>query len=137
MGLFLITGKSQMLYLIIRKVISNFCKTISLFLYCPYVVQFLKNYFQLSLPISRKNSLLCPDQSGFCQFDSCENQLLSTIYDIYANFLDISKVFDKVWHEGLLFKLEHTGISRSLLSLLKSFLSNGFQQVVLNSQSSS
>ena len=55
-----------------------------------------------------KNSLLCPNQSGFCPFDSCENQLLSIIHDIYAsfdqhltlearaNFLDISKAFDKV-----------------------------------------
>ena len=96
-----------------------------------------------------KNSLLCPNQSGFRPFDSCENQLLSIVHDIYANFdqhptlemranfLDISKAFDKVWHEGLLFKLEHIGISGNLLSLLKSFLSNRFQQVVLNGQCSS
>ena len=86
-----------------------------------------------------KNSLLCPNQSGFRPFDSCENQLLSIVHDIYANFdqnptlemranfLDISKAFDKVWHEGLLFKLECIGISGNLLSLLKSFLSNRFQ----------
>ena len=54
-----------------------------------------------------------------------------------ANFLDILKAFDKVRHEGLLFKLEHIGISGNLLSLLKSFLSNRFQQVVLNGQCSS
>ena len=54
-----------------------------------------------------------------------------------ANFLDISKAFDKVWHEGLLFKLEHIGISGNLLNLLKHFLSNRFQQVVLNGQCSS
>ena len=71
-----------------------------------------------------------------------------TIHDIYAsfdqiptlevraNFLDISKAFDKVWHEGLLFKLEHIGISGNLLSLLKSFLNNRFQRVVLNGQCS-
>ena len=53
-----------------------------------------------------------------------------------ANFLDISKAFDKVWHEGLLFKLEHVGISGNLLSLLKSFLNNRFQRVVLNCQCS-
>ena len=86
-----------------------------------------------------KNSLLCPNQSGFRPFDSCENQLLSIVHDIYANFdqhptlemranfLDISKAFDKVWHEGLIFKLELIGISGNLLSLLKSFLSNSFQ----------
>ena len=54
-----------------------------------------------------------------------------------ANFLDISKAFDKVWHDGLLFKLEHIIISGNLLSLLKSYLSNRFQKVVLNGQCSS
>ena len=54
-----------------------------------------------------------------------------------ANFLDILKAFDKVWPEGLLFKLELIGISGNFLSLLKSFLSNRFQQVVLNGQCSS
>ena len=53
-----------------------------------------------------------------------------------ANFLDISKAFDKVWHEGLIFKLEHIGISGNLLSLLKSFLNNWFQRMVLNGQCS-
>ena len=86
-----------------------------------------------------KNNLLCPDQSGFHSFGSCENQLLSVVYDRYANFdqnptlemranfLDILKAFDKVWHEGLLLKLERIGISRNLPSLLESFLNNRFQ----------
>ena len=51
-----------------------------------------------------------------------------------ANFLDISEVFDKVWHEGLIFKLESIGISGNLF---KSFLSNRFQRVVLNGHCSS
>ena len=46
------------------------------------------------------------------------------------------KTFDKVWHEGLLFKPEYTGISTNLLSLLKSFLNNRILRVVLNSQCS-
>ena len=93
-------------------------------------------------------SLLCPHQSGFRSSDSCQSQLLSIVHDIYAsfdqsptlevraNFLDISKAFDKVWHKGLIFKLEHIGISGNLLSLLKSFLNNRFQRVVLNGQCS-
>ena len=96
-----------------------------------------------------ENSFLCSNQSGFCPFNSCENQLLSVVYDIYANFdrhstlavranfLDISKAFDKVSHERLLFKLERIGISGNLLSLLRSCLSNTFQRLVLNGQCSS
>ena len=56
--------------------------------------------------------------------------------EVKANFLDISKAFDKVWQEGLIFKLDHSGTSGNLLSLLKSFLSNRFQRVVLNGQCS-
>ena len=51
-------------------------------------------------------------------------------------FLDMSKAFDKVWHEGLIFKLKSMGISDALLELIKSFLTNRFQRVVLNGQTS-
>ena len=51
-------------------------------------------------------------------------------------FLDMSKVFDKVWHEGLIFKLKSVGISDALLDLIGSFLENRFQRVVLNGQTS-
>ena len=90
-----------------------------------------------------ENNILCPHQSGFRSSDSCQSQLLSIVHGIYANFdqsptlemrenfLNISKAFDKVWHEWLLFKLERVGISGNLLSLLKSFLNNRFQRVVL------
>ena len=51
-------------------------------------------------------------------------------------FLDISKAFDKVWHNGLLFKLSQNGISGNLLDLLSSFLSDRKQRVLLNGQTS-
>ena len=35
--------------------------------------------------------------------------------EVHAVFLDISKTFDKVWHGGLLFKLNQNGINGSLL----------------------
>ena len=47
-------------------------------------------------------------------------------------FLDISKAFDKVWHDGLIFKLKQNGISGSLLKLFKNYLHNKKQRVVLN-----
>ena len=47
-----------------------------------------------------------------------------------AVFLDIPKAFDKVWHEGLLFKIECNGIVSycAVDSLLYSSLSLAFRQ---------
>ena len=90
---------------------------------------------------------ITPNQSGFRPSDSCEYQLLSILHEIYKSFdcnppkdvrgifLDLSKAFDRVWHDGLIYKSNHTGITGNL-KLIESFLSNRFQQVVLNGQSS-
>ena len=55
-------------------------------------------------------------------------------YKIRSIFLDISKASDKVWHQGLIFKLKQNGISRKLFNLIKEFLKNRTQRVVLNGQ---
>ena len=64
-----------------------------------------------------EENLLNSNQSGFRPSDSCINQLLAITHEIFevfdcnpsleirSIFLDISKAFDKVWHEGLLYKL--------------------------------
>ena len=94
------------------------------------------------------NKLFTPSQSGFLPGDSCIAQLLSIIHeiqtafdenppgDVRGIFLDISKAFDKVWHEGLLYKLKTYGIDGQLLSLLENYLKNREQRVVLNGQTS-
>ena len=46
------------------------------------------------------------------------------------------KAFDKVWHQGLIYKLKSVGVSDSLLKLIQSFLTNRFQRVLLNGQTS-
>ena len=51
-------------------------------------------------------------------------------------FLDISKAFDRVWHDGLLFKLKKNNVSGNLFQLIKNFLSGRFQRVLLNGQTS-
>ena len=51
--------------------------------------------------------------------------------------MDISKAFDKVWHEGFIFKLQQNSISNDLLNILSDFLRNRKQRVTLNGQSSS
>ena len=52
-------------------------------------------------------------------------------------YLDSSKAFDRVWHDGLLYKLERCGISGQLLFLVKSFLKDRKQRTILNGQFSS
>ena len=51
--------------------------------------------------------------------------------------MDISKAFDKVWHERIIFKLLQNGISDDLLNILSDFLKNRKRRVMLNGQSSS
>ena len=57
--------------------------------------------------------------------------------EVRSVFLDISKVFDEVWHEGIKFKLQQKGISDDLRNILSDFLRNRNQGVTLNGQSSS
>ena len=46
------------------------------------------------------------------------------------------KAFDIIWLPGWIFKIKSFGISGDLLELIKNFLSNSFQRVVLNGQTS-
>ena len=89
-----------------------------------------------------KNNILTYKNSGIKKRDSTINQLIHLTHLIHKVlddekqiamvFLDISKAFDKVWHDGLLFKLDSIGIKGKLLKLIKSYLGNRKQRVVLN-----
>ena len=95
------------------------------------------------------NDLFTKCQSGFMPGDSCIFQLLSIVREIqssfYCNppvdtraiFLDISKAFDKAWHQGLFFKLKSDGVEGSLFCLLENYLENRKQRVILHGQCSS
>ena len=90
--------------------------------------------------------ILNPDQLCFRLSDSYVDQLIAITYEIFeafdcnprlevrSVFLDISKSFDKVWNEGLLYKLKLVGISGELYNLLENYLSGSFQRVALNGQ---
>ena len=85
---------------------------------------------------------------GFRPGDSITNQLSDLVDEIHqafdstkslevrAVFLDISKAFDKVWHDGLIFKMRQNGRSGKLLKLFQNYLSNRKQHVVLSRFSS-
>ena len=99
----------------------------------------LYSYFQ-------RNRLFTPSLSGSLPGDSCIAQLLSIIHEIqtvfYENptvdvrgvFLDLSKAFDKVWHDGIIFKLKAYGVAGELRVHLENleYLENREQRVFLN-----
>ena len=74
--------------------------------------------------------------------DSTVNQLVSLYHtfclaldggkEVRAVFCDISKAFDRVWHDGLLHKLRRSGISGNLLHWLGDYLRDRKQRVVLS-----
>ena len=125
----------------------------------------LKNYFPISLlPIFSKiferviynslfndfisKKLFTSLQSGFLPGDSCTVQLLLIIHEIQTSFdsnppadvtgvfLDVYLAFDKVWHKGLLYKFKSYRVEGEFPSLLKFYLGDQKQRVVLNGQNS-
>ena len=95
-----------------------------------------------------KNGLLSSKQSDFRPGDSTINQLLAITNEIFSTFncnppldvrsfsLDISKAFDRIWHEGLIFKIRRCGIRGNLVKLLTSFLSERQQRTIINGKCS-
>ena len=49
-------------------------------------------------------------------------------------FCDLSKAFDRVWHKGLIFKLQTYGISGDLLHWSSSYLGHRSQKVPYKDQ---
>ena len=93
----------------------------------------MKKLFLSDYIIFRCKGFLNPLQPGFCPGDSTVNQLVYLVHRIYTAFeqgkevrmvyLDISKAFNKVWHKGLLYKLEAIGARDPWLSWFCSYIS--------------
>ena len=95
------------------------------------------------------NNLISDKQSGYRKGDSTIKQLLSITHEIYkafdaspskevrAIFLDISRAFDRVWHEGLIFKLKQFGLEGEMINIISSFLSQRKQRVAIDGKVSS
>lgn len=103
------------------------------------VFKYLFNYL-------RDNDILSRFQSGFMPGDSTVNQLVH-LYHIFSEaldqrkivrvvFCDISKAFDRVWHDGLIYKLKRIGITGGLLSWFQNYLSDRYQRVVIDGAAS-
>lgn len=78
---------------------------------------------------------LIPDfQFGFRTHHSCVQQVHRIVENVSDGFLhgrrtgmlffDIAKAFDKVWHNGLIYKLYQLGVPDRLVTILRDYLSN-------------
>ena len=124
-----------------KQIVANY-RPISLLPICGKI--FEKLIFNSLYTYLTNHKLITKNQSGFRSGDSTTNQLLFLVNEIHeafenpkflevrAVFLDISKAFDKVWHDGLIYKLEQNGVSGNLLKLTRSYLHNRKQRVVIN-----
>ena len=87
------------------------------------MVKYLKKSFLTIFTLTLLHNLITKKQCGFRPGDSTTNQLIGLVNEIHhafdsnkslevsAIFLDISKAFDKVWHDGQIFKTRQNGIS--------------------------
>ena len=124
-----------------KQLIKNY-RPISLLPICGKIIE--KIIFNNLYAYLHRNNLITKNQSGFRPGDSTTNQLLYILDEIHqafhstkslevrAVFFDISKAFDKVWHDGFVFKLEQNDISGNLLKLIQNYLNDRKQQVVIN-----
>ena len=94
----------------------------------------------------RENQVITTLQSGFVPGESTVNQSVDIYHrfckaldeekEVQAIFCDISKAFDRMWHEGRLFKLESVGIGGSLINCFTDYLANRVQSFVVPGTSS-
>ncbi|GBM31205.1 RNA-directed DNA polymerase from mobile element jockey [Araneus ventricosus] len=85
-------------------------------------------------------------QFGFRVHHSTVHQLLCVINSITQGmnnkfytggvFLDIQKAFDRMWHDGLIYKLIQLNFPKYLIHILRSFLENRTFKVIIHGKSS-
>ena len=109
---------------------------------------FEKQIFNELFNFLEDKNLISIHQSGFRPGDSCIYQLFPITHGIFSSFecnptletlfvfLDIFRGFDRVWHDGFLFKFKQNGVSGNAFQLIKRFLNGKFQSVLLNGQAS-
>ena len=92
------------------------------------------------------NQIITKMQAAYIPADSTAQQLIHLIHSIktsmaskniaHAVFLDVSKAFDAVWHQGLLAKLEQINVCGNALKLFSSYLNNRQSVTVVDGQKS-
>ena len=112
-------GEKIMLFQFTKKLAKNFKELSSISLICSK--NFKRLLYKKIFDFFLDKDLISGNPSSLKPTDSFINQLLLIMHDIYISFddgyefrgvfLDISKAFDKLWLDDLIFKLEDNGIS--------------------------
>ena len=93
---------------------------------------------------SQSEKLLAEEQAGFRPKRSTMEQIfnlriliekhLQHQKDIYHNFIDFRKAFDRVWHDGLWQVLRQFNIDNCLIEIIKALYDNAHSAVFMNNQ---
>ena len=82
------------------------------------------------------NSIITSKQAAYLKGDSTIVHKIRTQWTkgniTHGVFLDVQAAFDKVWHKGLLAKLQQININSEVLTLFSSYLSNRTQVTVVD-----
>ena len=98
------------------------------------------------LSFLKKHNILYKLQFGFGEGHSTTHTLLELLEELYSNldqgntcigiFLDLTKAFDTIDHDILLFKLQHYGFRGKIYDWFSSYLKNRKQFTIANGESS-
>ena len=103
------------------------------------IFKYVFNFFKDNFLITVWQSGFLPGRSTITQLTELYHTFCKAVADgkeIRIVFLDISKAFDRVWHAGLLHKLQAFGIKGKLLAWFTDYLRDRRQRVVIEGQSS-
>ena len=89
-----------------------------------------------------KNNIITPEQAGFRQHHSTEDQVAYIAQKIEDGFqdkqhtltvwIDMEKAFDKVWKDGLRLKLHKSGVTGRMYQWISQYLNNRKARVHVN-----
>ena len=130
-------GKKLMLCQCSKRKIKTYQKNADLLVYCWYLEKYLREYFsKIYLTTFKKVNFLHNASSDFYPVilaffnHSCyllfaiSILLLLTVIHLLLSemYFDISKTYEKVWPDRIIFKLETNGVKGKLLNLIKNSL---------------
>ena len=94
--------------------------------------------------IPQAEQILAEEQAGFRKSRSTIEQIINSRIimekhieiekNVYHNYIDFKKAFDRVWHNGLWSVMGHFGISHEIIRIIESLYENSKCAIILNNK---